>query len=223
MNNSLEKMVDKQNIEMVSNKHQVFNDNYQSKFNTCVGPSMYPTLKSGDGLILYVYISFDDVKVGDVIIYPHPKKPFDVVHRIIKKLKSGVITRGDNNNKIDPYVIKYENIIGKVISAKRKNRLINLLSGKRGYLIHRFLIIKKSTSPYFIHPISYILKPITKFKIFNFCHCLFDIDVVCIKRGKNHKYILRYNKKAIGTKSIETGNQWQIKFPYKLFINKSKI
>lgn len=222
-NINLKKIVDNQNIPVSSSPFQVSSDNYESKFNTCVGPSMYPTLKSGDGLILYTYTSFDDVNIGDIIIYPHPEKPFDVVHRIIKKKDNEVITRGDNNNKIDPYFIEYESIIGKVISAKRESRSFELLSGRRGYLLHRLLIIKKFTQPFLVRPLSYISSKIAKFKIFNFCHCLFTLEVVHIKRGDSHKYILQHKKKAIGTKSIETNNQWKIKFPYKLFINKEKI
>ena len=224
MDNNFDKIVDNnQNIQASDIEHQASNDNYKSKFNTCVCPSMYPTLKSGDGLTLYTYTSFDEVCIGDIIIYPHPEKPFDVVHRIIKKYDNSVITRGDNNNKIDPYFIKFEDIIGKVISAKRETRLISLLSGRRGYLLHRLLIFKKFTIPYFTRPLSFISNLLTKSRIFNFCHSLLDLDVVHIQTEGNHKYILRYKNKAIGKKSIDTDNQWKIKFPYKLFINKDKI
>ena len=231
MNNNLDKNADNnQNIHASGIGHrapaieyQASNDKYESKFNTCVGPSMYPTLKSGDGLVLYTYTSFDEVKIGDIIIYPHTEKPFDVVHRIIKIEPDGVITRGDNNNKIDPYLVKYEDIIGKVLSAKREFRSIQMLSGKRGYYFHRLLIIKKFTLPYITRPMSFVSNQLTKFKIFNFCHSLFNIEVVHVSRGDNHTYILRHNNKPIGSKSLETDNQWKIKFPYKLFINKDKI
>ena len=58
------------------------------------GPSMYPTLKPGDGLDLYTYNEPAEICVGDVIVYPHPFGTVDVVHRIIKIRHDGVITRG---------------------------------------------------------------------------------------------------------------------------------
>ncbi|HJO93527.1 MAG TPA: signal peptidase I [Victivallales bacterium] len=198
-------------------------DNYKSKFNTCVGPSMFPTLKSGDGLVIYDYISQKEMKVGDIILYPHPEKPFDVVHRIIKKLDSGVITRGDNNNKIDPYVIKYEDVIGKVISAKRKSTTIQMKSGRIGYILHRLLIYKKFSKPYIISPLSFVSCKITESKIFNFAHNFFNVQIISIKRNNLESYILKYKNKPIGQKSESTDNEWQIKFPYKLFINKNKL
>lgn len=229
-NDNINTITDNQEILDSSSQFQVSNDklpvssdNYKSKFNTCVGPSMYPTLRSGDGLILYTYTSTDDVSIGDIIVYPHPNKPFDVVHRIINKLTGGVITRGDNNNKIDPYIITYDNIIGKVISVKRKDQTIILLSGKKGLLLHKYLIIRMFTLPYIRRPIGFTTRLIEKNKIFNFCDFLFQVDVVSIKSGNNKKYILRHKNKVIGIKSEKTDNQWQIKFPYKLFIKKDKI
>ncbi|MCP4177600.1 MAG: signal peptidase I [bacterium] len=198
-------------------------DKYKSKFNTCVGPSMFPTLRSGDGLIMYNYKNRREIRVGDIILYPHPEKPFDVVHRIIKKLDTGVVTRGDNNNKIDPYIIKYEDVIGKVISAKRKNTTIQMKSGTIGYILHKFLIYKKCTKPYIITPLSFISCKITDLKILNFAHSFFNVQIISIKRNNIESHILKYKNKPIGQKSSSTDNKWQIRFPYKLFINRNKL
>jgi len=184
---------------------------------------MLPTLKSGDGLIMYDYKNRDEMKVGDIILYPHPEKPFDVVHRIIKKMDSGVITRGDNNNQIDPYTIKYEDVIGKITSAKRGSTAIQMKSGTIGYILHRLLIFRKFIKPYIITPISFISCKITESKILNFAHNCFNIQIISIKRNNIESYVLKYKNKPIGQKSPNTNNQWQIRFPYKLFIDKDKL
>ena len=51
---------------------------------TCSGPSMYPTLKPGDGIILDTGRCPAVFRRGDVIVYSHPVAATDVVHRIIR-------------------------------------------------------------------------------------------------------------------------------------------
>ena len=194
----------------------------KSKYSTCSGPSMLPTLKSGDGLRLYKYRDKTEIKIGDIIVYPHPDKPFDVVHRIIKIKVDGVITRGDNNNKVDPYLIKFGDIGGKVISTKRKTKLINLTNGKLGYYLHRYLIFKKYIYPYVVKVPCIILRPLKQYGILNFMHPCFNLKVITIKRKNSVKKILSSGKKAVGKFNNET-EEWEIIFPYKYFVNKKKL
>jgi len=108
---------------------------------------MHPTLRGGDGLDLYIYRNPDELRVGDVIVYPHPFGTVDVVHRIIEIKPDGVITRGDNNNKIDPYTVQFKDIIGKVLAAKRKDRLMQIKGGKTGFCIHKLMLFRKGSTP----------------------------------------------------------------------------
>ena len=90
MNNLNDKNTDNQDVSCkspVSNsKLPAIKEKYKSAFSTCSGPSMYPTLRNGDGLVLEKIKSYDEFRIGDIITYPHPDpvKNFDVVHRIIK-------------------------------------------------------------------------------------------------------------------------------------------
>ncbi len=183
---------------------------------------MYPTLKAGDGLKLEPYKSASEVRVGDVISYPYPGRPYDVVHRVITIEPDGVVTRGDNNNKIDPYVVAYDDIIGKVIATKRKTRMIAVKGGTAGLAIHNFMLFRKYFMQYGLAPIRMVSNLLAASKLLTVFHPLFKIRVITITRNGQKTYLLMLGKKAIGTKA-EGSDEWSIKFPFKHFIDKSRI
>lgn len=57
--------------------------------------SMEPTIMAGE-YIMFAKTDFDDVNVDDIIIYRNSKDIY-VVHRVIEKNDSFLITKGDNN------------------------------------------------------------------------------------------------------------------------------
>ena len=210
--------------QVSSDKLQTVKEKYKSVFSTCSGPSMYPTLRNGDGLVLEKFKSFDEIIVGDIITYPHPDpaKSFDVVHRIIKIEEEGVITRGDNNNKVDPYLVRFEDIKGKVNAVKRNNKVVNLKNGSLGYLVHRIMLFRKLLAP-ILKPLRWFSAVIEESKVFNFLNSLIQIEKIEVKKKGIKEVLLIYNGKVVGKKNVEKGNRWDIKFPYKYFIDKRKI
>jgi hypothetical protein len=155
---------------------------------------MLPTIKSGDGLQLYKYKNNSEIKVGDIITYQHPNKSTDVVHRIIKVEKDGVITRGDNNNKIDPYLVRFEVIEGKIIAVKRKNRLLKKTNGRLGFFIHRLLIINLFSRRFLLKYPKIISDKIYESKLLNFLNPLFKTKIISVNTKGKQKY---YRKKEI--------------------------
>ena len=115
---------------------------------------------------LYTYGNPAEIRVGDVIVYPHPSRTVDVVHRIIEINRDGVITRGDNNNKIDPYTVQFDDIIGKVIAAKRKTRLIPVKGGKIGFCIHKLMLFRKYFILYGLAPLRFVSNIIAESGLF---------------------------------------------------------
>ena len=194
----------------------------ESKYSTCNGPSMNPTLKPGDGLEMYTYRDRAEICVGDVIVYPRPFGTVDVVHRIIEKRDDGVITRGDNNNKIDPYTVRFDDIIGKVIAAKRRNRRIPIKGGKTGFCIHKLMLLRKYSMQYGLPPLVAVSNIIAASGIFNVLHPVFNLRVVRINGEHRRQSILVSGNRAIG-RLLEESGEWQIRFPYKFFINKRRL
>lgn len=197
------------------------NEYHTPKFNTCVGPSMFPTLRSGDSYVLKKYDSILNLKAGDVIVYAHPYEAMDVVHRIIKIKGEKIITRGDNNNKVDEYIISYKNVKGYVETVYRNDKQIRLARGKLGLIRHKLMLIRKYLRPVVAKPIISLTDKIAFSRILFFMHGFFDVKVIIIERGNDIHEILKYKNKAIGKRKNK--EPWKIRFPYKMFIDTDKL
>jgi signal peptidase I len=57
---------------------------------------------------------FDDLKVGDIVTYRHPRYGMTVVHRIMEKRGDKFWSRGDNNGRMDDVYITRDNFQGRV-------------------------------------------------------------------------------------------------------------
>ncbi len=194
----------------------------KSEYSTCIGPSMHPTLRPGDGLKLHAYAGSDEIRVGDVIVYPHPCRPVDVVHRIIQITSAGVITRGDNNNLVDPYTVGFDDIIGKVLAAKRKNRLVGIRGGRVGWCIHKLMLARKYGLPVVLWLPGRASKLIAAAGIFKVFHPLLRLKILHLEKNQQTCCILMIGRKAIGKRPGADG-AWQIRFPYKYFIDTRRL
>ena len=82
--------------------------------------SMVPVLDVGDIIIVNGNENYEDLDVGDIIVFNMPPRNERViVHRIdqmiIDRNELGLITKGDNNLRIDSWIVKHHDYIGKVI------------------------------------------------------------------------------------------------------------
>lgn len=75
--------------------------------------SMEPTLRT-NGVAIVHKATYDEVEVGDIIMYEIEDKM--ITHRIVEKSEEGIITKGDNNNSRDSYLLTDENVKAKVVS-----------------------------------------------------------------------------------------------------------
>ncbi len=89
--------------------------------------SMLPLLEVGDTVII-TYTSPADLVKGDIIVYRRSRHL--TVHRYIyQRVEKGVVqlrTKGDNVYFHDNYHVTPDNLIGKVISIKKKNIDLNI-------------------------------------------------------------------------------------------------
>lgn len=109
-----------------------------------VGLSMTPTFRQGDGLDVVPYKG-KPVKPGDVVVFKHPKRESNVVHRVISITEGGMIqTQGDNNSLADPWVVKKEDLIGKVRYRLNGNKKKSVLNGTAGYMYFLFIQVTKA-------------------------------------------------------------------------------
>lgn len=82
------------------------------------GNSMQPTLSERDLLEIEPY-GRRPMRRGDVIFFTHPQEDKPAVHRVMRISSEGILTRGDNNNLMDPWVLRAEDVIGRVVRARQ--------------------------------------------------------------------------------------------------------
>ena len=96
-----------------------------------IGSSMNPTLKPGDRLET-IPCDGQETRRGDVVVFISPADGSKVVHRVVSVDSKGIKTRGDNCNRIDPWVHSPDKIVGRVISVHRKNKQRRIFGGYLG-------------------------------------------------------------------------------------------
>ncbi|HEY32960.1 MAG TPA: signal peptidase I [Dehalococcoidia bacterium] len=93
-------------------------------FMAVLGDSMEPEFKAGD-LITIEKVSYSEINVGDVVVVNVPPSvreaynyPIAIAHRVVRvvEAESGISfrTRGDNTGGEDPFVVRSQDIEGKV-------------------------------------------------------------------------------------------------------------
>ncbi len=98
------------------------------------GPSMLPTLRVGDGLIVQAYDEQTTIRAGDVVVFCRAARHRTVVHRVMSISAAGIQTRGDNNGRMDPALLQPADISGKVIAVRRGRRIKPIWNGAAGRL-----------------------------------------------------------------------------------------
>lgn len=83
-----------------------------------LGGSMEPAIKTG-GLIAVTRVAPEEVQVGDIIGFKLEGMDTPVTHRVIEVVDTeaglGFRTKGDANEDPDTWIVKPENLIGKVV------------------------------------------------------------------------------------------------------------
>jgi signal peptidase I len=79
---------------------------------------MVPVLDSNSIVLVEKIFIFESLKVGDIIVYKNNdsssqyfQKP--IIHRITKISDNYVLTKGDNNQNIDPQQVRECDLIGR--------------------------------------------------------------------------------------------------------------
>ena len=97
------------------------------------GTSMNPTLCELDVLEIAPYGN-QPIRVGDVILFVPPDWNRPAVHRVVRMTPAGILTRGDNNSRMDSWVVLPKDVIGQVVRAARGRRERPIYGGEIGRL-----------------------------------------------------------------------------------------
>ena len=186
------------------------------------GPSMNPTLKPGDGIRVIPYGN-RKICIGDVVVFPHPERSYNVVHRVIAVDSQGVRTRGDNNINIDPCILNPADIIGRVVSAQRKSKSLTIRGGVWGRIFAPLLWIIKQVNlsvSRILHPAYHILAGSGIFIKFN--SFFLKTRVLSFNRHEGREFQLLMGNRVIGRR-LPGKDQWQIERPFRLFVDETSL
>ncbi len=194
------------------------------------GISMHPLLRGGDGLKVIPYTD-RRVCVGDVVVFRSPDpKMREVVHRVVSVDSQGIRTRGDNNNHLDSWILQPEDIIGRVVSAKRADRIFAVHGGFRGTIIARKIRVKKRIDRIIsgirrilykiLHPVYRRLSQSGIFRNILPRQC--KPRILCFKRPEGTEMQLLIHNRIIGRR-CPGWEDWQIRRPFRLFIDEESL
>jgi hypothetical protein len=183
---------------------------------------MNPLLESGDQLEI-VSCNREKIRVGDVVVFYSPEDETKVVHRVVCSDSDGIKTRGDNCSHTDDRVLRYEDILGRVISATRGNRRFRVFGGPLG---HSFAMAIRA-----IKNIDSILSPLLQplyqrlaggggFR--RWLPGRMRPRVISFNRGEGKELQLLMGRRVIG-RSLPGMTRWHIRRPFRLFVDEASL
>jgi len=185
----------------------------------CDGPSMQPTLRSGDILQISPYRG-KRIRRADIIVFQHPRRNHPVAHRVVMISPLGIKTRGDNNFSRDALDIPPENVLGRVVSFNRGNINYQVPSGFFGEIclakVKAGVLINKS--------FSLLLGPGYRWLgergiIFRFTRLFLQPRQIKIQGKSGEERYLVFGKLIVAR--LPPGERkWRIRKPFRLFIDK---
>lgn len=186
------------------------------------GPSMNPTLKVGDGLTVIPYRD-GNIRIGDVVVFRSPDQDRYIVHRVISVNSQGIRTKGDNNNKVDSWILRPENIVGRVVSAKRKNKDIVIYGGTRGRILAPVLWTIKRFRVAFYKTLRPAYRAIARVNVFRgLLSRLIKTHILYFKRPNGTEMQLIMGRWVIG-RYHPGKDRWTIRRPFRLFVDEKSL
>jgi signal peptidase I len=189
---------------------------------TYTGPSMNPLLKSGD-LLEVVPVNGRGLRIGDVILFSCPEEGRKVVHRVKAITAQGIRTKGDNNSRIDAWIVLHENVIGCVTRAQRGKRWRRIQGGWPGHCVGTLLGILRQVNlklSFVLHPVyhwgsstDWLKKAAGRF---------FQTRVIALRRPGGAELHLLMGRRLIGTLSPGE-SRWFIRRPYRLVVDETSL
>jgi signal peptidase len=187
-----------------------------------IGPSMNPTLKSGDRLQVIPY-NGQKIRRGDVVVLTPPGGGSKIIHRVVSVDSQGIKTRGDNNNKCDPWVLSSDHIVGCVVSLRRGNRQLRVFGGLLGHLfamaIRAINIIDLNLTS-LLRPFYQRLAKAGFFR--RWLPSWMKTRAISLRHPAGTELQLLMGRRVIG-RWLPGKTRWHIRRPFRLFVNEETL
>ena len=165
---------------------------FNSRPTIIITGSMEPAIQV-NSIVMLEPVEFKDIEVGDVIRYTS-YRGFSVLHRVIAKNSSYVVTQGDANAKPDEFVVLAEQITGRVKSIHNEVvPVITAILGKFEYGNMAGSVARMGAG--FLGLAVFVFIAIVCF-------------IVIFEMITTHYFFKKYNSKL-----VESSSYWQKKIP----------
>lgn len=187
-----------------------------------IGSSMSPILKAGDILEIVSYKG-QEIRSGDVIVFIPPGGESKVIHRIAVMDSQGIRTRGDNCTDVDPWILNPEQVVGRVICARRRNKRLRVFGGIIGSLFATLIRGIHSIDS----SVSELLRPFYKrlAGVGLFKHLLprgMEPRVISFNRQAGTELLLVIGQRVIG-RWPPGESRWHIRRPFRLLVDEASL
>ena len=182
------------------------------------GTSMNPTLCESDLLEIEAY-GERPIRLGDVIFFIPPDGDKPAVHRVASVTTEGVRTKGDNNTRIDPWIIHPEDVIGRVVRAARGKKRWPIYGGRVGQLwsvgIRGLKIVAKG--------LSFCYHRLARSELLRRCVPLQKrMRIISINQSAGKELQLLLGRWLVG-RCRPGMDQWWIRRPFRLFVDENTL
>ena len=186
------------------------------------GRSMNPTLSHLDMLVVLPY-GTKKIRAGDVILFRMKNGKY-IVHRVAEIISPReVLTKGDNNQDLDPWVVSQDHILGKVVAAWRGDRRRVVFGGWCGLGVSGALKIRIKLKKYFAYCFKPIFRSVTiSIKSPEFITKRFKLSVVWFHSSSRYPMHLRCGSRTIGRYDLHLG-AWVVPLQFRLLVNYSQL
>jgi signal peptidase I len=187
-----------------------------------VGPSMEPTLKPGDVVSVEPYGSKRPAR-GDVIVFRPPGEDRYITHRIQHITPEGIIARGDNNSRVDTWMLNSEDITGRVVTVERRGATRQVRGGRAGRIRAFRLHCVRSLRPLLTPALSPFYKALSRSRC---CARLVPLrqkmKVISLERKEGRELQLLLGRTVVG-RLLPNHDQWVIRRPFRLFVDEKTL
>jgi signal peptidase len=188
-----------------------------------IGTSMNPTLSRQDLLEIAPYQRQSSPKIGDVILFQVPHHELYAIHRIIDIKPDGFHTKGDNSDIIDPWVLQKEDICGQAVTAHQGDTYRKISGGFLGRLTGMSCVVRRKTNGLAVKLLGPVYRSFCTGGILNWLNPVrLTPRVATFQSDANESHKLLLGKRIIGSYD-ESLLQWQIKRPYRLFVDEASL
>jgi hypothetical protein len=181
------------------------------------GASMNPTLWNLDKLF-YVSYEGDLVKEGDVVVINSPSGR-KIIHRVQSIDSVGIKTMGDNNPAADPWLLRPDQIKGKVVYALRGKKMICIHGGFRGKIYALSFRSIRNLLVMSFHALKVPCDYLERSRLRGFM--VVQTRIFAFKHPDGVELQLHAAGHVIGRR--RPGGKWQISLPFRLLLKEETL